>query len=95
MISWDDLLDDFEDLVEQIHHTIDLDEWGLRELPEMELVEPVGEPSADQARRLRELLDEAAALDAQVRAAQRAVRAELDQGRRAAQASRTYLGSNA
>lgn len=94
-ITWDDLLDDFEDLVEQVQHAVDLGEWETRELPVLNLLAPEAEPSAEQATRLGELLAEAAGLQDEVSELQRGVRDELHSGRRAATASRTYLSTNA
>jgi hypothetical protein len=94
-ITWDELLDDFEDLLEQVQHSLDLGTWEGRDFPGLGLVVPAEDPSGPQQTRLRDLLTEADDLEGQVRVLQGVVRNELERGRLETRASRAYLGTTA
>ncbi|GEM_PF-6935589 len=91
--TWDDLLDDFEDLIEQVGHAVELDDFHGRAFPHLVKTVPHGEPSDDHRIRFRALLAEAEVLGRDVQGCQAAVRTELDQLQRESRASRAYLGS--
>lgn len=92
-ISWDEMLDDFEDLIEQVQHSIDLGEWDGREFPALNMVVPAGDPSEEHQDRLRELLAETAGMEQHVRDLQGDIRVELERSRLETRASRAYLGT--
>ena len=94
-ISWNELLDDFEDLLEQVQHNVDLGEWADRDVPGLDLRAPIEGPTPEQAARLDDLTREARDLMATVERLQNGVRDQLQHSRRGAQASRAYLGSTA
>jgi hypothetical protein len=89
--QWDQLLDDFEDLVEQVGHAVDLDHWVERDLPTVARDRPAGPPTDDQVTRLRQLLLEADRLGDQIRSQQAGVRADLARTRAEGMAGRAYL----
>ena len=93
--TWDDLLDDFEDLIEQVSHAVELDDFEGRSFPHLVKTVPAGEPTAEQRARFEELLAEAASLQSAVRACQDTVKSGLEQLQRESRAGRAYLGSTA
>lgn len=93
--TWHDLLDDFEDLIEQISYAVDFDEFEGRSFPSLVKTVPDGTPTGEQLARLAALLAEADSLQNAVRSCQATVKIGLDQLQRESRAGRAYLGSTA
>ena len=90
-LGWDDALDDFEDLLEQVQHAVELGHWEMCDFAALTSAAPQGEPDSAQRLRLAELSAEASELAVEIQRAQSAIRQELGEQRRGRDAHRAYL----
>jgi hypothetical protein len=91
--EWQEILDDFEDLLEQTSHAAEVDDWEHREFAWEPTAIPSTPPTPTQQERLAALLLEGASAQAHIQDLQQGIRTELSEGRLTQTAAQAYLRS--